>query len=281
MTIEMDFTISPQTFSMRDLIMDDPARSLASEPFITPPHEDNSLDALIISDLHLGSDNCQAKPLVRLLESILEGELRVRSLIINGDVFDSIDFRRLKKTHWKVLSLIRHLSDKIEVIWIAGNHDGSADIISHLLGVRVVEEFILTSGSQRILCIHGHRFDDFIDDHPVLTWIGDCIYWMLQKMDRSHRFARMAKKKSKVFVHCVDKIETGAMKLAREFGCGIAVCGHTHVAVSKPAHHPGDISYFNSGCWTERPCNYITVRNGVVSVESDAAVEVSEASIAV
>src|SRR5262249_26248630 len=106
---------------------------------------DPMLDALVISDIHLGSETCQAKPLVELLQAILDERIATRRLIINGDVFDSIDFRRLKKTHWKVLSQIRHLSDKIDVVWIAGNHDGPAEIVSHLLGVEVCEEYILTS----------------------------------------------------------------------------------------------------------------------------------------
>jgi UDP-2,3-diacylglucosamine pyrophosphatase LpxH len=61
-------------------------------------------DAVILSDLHLGSDNCQARALSRLLTQIRRGQLSTRHLILNGDVFDSIDFRRLKKHHWKVLS---------------------------------------------------------------------------------------------------------------------------------------------------------------------------------
>ena len=60
-------------------------------------------DALVISDLHLGSENCQAKALTRFLEDLREGSTQTHSLILNGDVFDSIDFRRLKKHHWKVL----------------------------------------------------------------------------------------------------------------------------------------------------------------------------------
>jgi metallophosphoesterase superfamily enzyme len=121
---------------------------------VRPPHGPASegcrepADALIISDLHLGSDNCQAKSLAAFLKAILDGALPARQLIINGDVFDSIDFRRLKKTHWKVLSQIRHLSDKIDIVWICGNHDGSADIISHLLGVQVQEQLVLASGGR-------------------------------------------------------------------------------------------------------------------------------------
>jgi hypothetical protein len=88
----------------------------------------SSLDAVIISNIHLGCDNCQAKLVIRFLEDILAGCISTRRLIINGEVFDSIDFRRLKKTHWKVLSMIRHLLDKMKVIWTCGNHYRLAEL---------------------------------------------------------------------------------------------------------------------------------------------------------
>src|SRR2546421_5908660 len=66
-----------------------------------PPHgPPRMLDAVIISDVHLGSANCQARALAELLDRIASGELPAARLILNGDVFDSIDFRRLNKTHW-------------------------------------------------------------------------------------------------------------------------------------------------------------------------------------
>src|SRR5437660_11439723 len=117
-------------------------------------------DAVIVSDLHLGSDNCQAKLICGLLERIVEGELLTARLILNGDVFDSIDFRRLNKNHWRVLSLLRKLSDQIEIVWLAGNHDGSAEIISHLLGVTVQDEYVLESGKHRVLILHDHVLDE-------------------------------------------------------------------------------------------------------------------------
>ena len=54
------------------------------------------LDAVILSDIHLGCDNSQAKRLCELLERIGDGGLPTAQLILNGDVFDSIDFRRLQ-----------------------------------------------------------------------------------------------------------------------------------------------------------------------------------------
>src|SRR5437660_34841 len=158
------------------------------------------LDAVILSDLHLGSENCQARPLCKLLEGIAEGVLPTARLILNGDVFDSIDFRRLKKSHWKVLSLIRKLSDRMETIWLCGNHDGSAEFVSHLLGTQVMDEHILHSGGRKIIVLHGHRFDQFLDAHPVMTWLADQAYFILQRIDRTHRFAKFAKKSSKTFL---------------------------------------------------------------------------------
>jgi UDP-2,3-diacylglucosamine pyrophosphatase LpxH len=221
------------------------------------------LDAIIVSDIHLGSSNSEAKSLCTLLESLVDQTLPAARLILNGDVFDSIDFRRLTKHHWKVLSLIRKLSDTLEIIWIAGNHDGSAEIISHLLGVTVKEEYILTSGKQKILILHGHTFDDFIDAHPILTWIGDWIYYFLQRIDQTHYFAKLAKKGSKTFLRCVKKVEEQASEYARGKGCSAVCCGHTHTGYTR---QNGSVQYWNSGCWTERPCTYLTIDDGQIEL---------------
>ncbi len=171
-------------------------------------------DAVLLSDIHLGSDNCQAKRICELLERIADGDLATARLILNGDVFDSIDFRRLKKSHWKILSLIRKLSDQIEILWLCGNHDGSAEIVSHLLGVAVRDDVVLESGGRRILILHGHVFDEFIDNHPVLTWLADSVYGLLQWIDRTHYFAKLAKRGSKTFLRCAMKIEERSIEAA-------------------------------------------------------------------
>jgi UDP-2,3-diacylglucosamine pyrophosphatase LpxH len=238
------------------------------------------LDAVVLSDLHLGSDNCQARWVCQFLERIVHGEIAPTQLILNGDVFDSIDFRRLTKHHWKVLSLIRKLSDHVDITWLAGNHDGSAEVISHLLGVTVQNDYVLQSGGQRILILHGHIFDEFIDNHPILTWLADRVYKFLQWIDNSHYFAKLAKHGSKTFLRCMKKIEEGSTELARRRGCCAAICGHTHHPC---AHTNQPIPYFNSGSWTELPCTYLTVTDGLVQVhefspeEETALLELSSA----
>src|SRR5262245_16839298 len=218
-------------------------------------------DAIIISDLHLGSEASQVWALRSFLEQIKSGRLPTEELILNGDVFDSHDFRRLKKPHWKVLSLLRSMSDDIRISWINGNHDGPAEIISSLIGVRFAEEYVLHSGGKRILVLHGHQFDTFIDNHPIITWCADQAYRVLQHLDPSFRMARSAKRASKTFLRCSEQIERGARKHAMEKHCDAVCCGHTHLELERF----GDVSYFNSGCWTELPCSYLSVCDGQVS----------------
>jgi len=225
-------------------------------------------DATIISDIHLGADNCQAKRLCRFLEDLVESPWKSNKLILNGDVFDSIDFRRLKKSHWKVLSLVRKLSDRMEVIWLCGNHDGTAELFSHLLGTAVMDEYVLHSGGRKILILHGHRFDTFLDSHPMMTWVADQVYFLLQRIDRTHRFAKFAKKSSKTFLRCAQVVEDRSIEYARHAGCTAVCCGHTHVAAAKEEQ---PIAYFNSGCWTEWPGSYLTVANGLVRLEHFAS----------
>jgi UDP-2,3-diacylglucosamine pyrophosphatase LpxH len=247
--------------------MSAPGHMLASS-ITAPGRFEHPLDAVVISDVHLGAGNCQPVALRRLLESILEGRIRTHRLIFNGDLFDSMDFRRLKKHHWKVLSMIRHLSDKIEVVWIAGNHDGPAEIVSNLLGVQFVSRYVLTSGSHRILALHGHQFDRFVEDHPVLTRVADWIYAALQALDKTHSVARLAKRRSKIFLRCEGKVRDGAMAQARHCKCDTVLCGHTHHPVSDEG---GKVRYYNSGCWTERPTHYLTVCDGEVNLCSSGA----------
>jgi len=233
------------------------------------------LDAVIISDIHLGSEVCRAKDLIDFLDRIDASEIATRRLILNGDVFDSWDFRRLKKSHWKVLSRLRRMSDSLPIVWINGNHDGPAEIVSHLLGVDVVEEYGFESGSKRVLAFHGDRFDSFLAKYPIVTSIADFFYQILQKLDKSHHVARYAKKSTKIYLRNSAVIEAGAIAHARAGGYDVVCCGHTHFAVSRP----GAVGYYNSGCWTERPCTYLTVSDGEVAVRSfDAELmpEVSE-----
>ncbi len=142
------------------------------------------------------------------------------------------------------------------------------------------DEFVLESGGKKILFLHGHRFDEFISRYPILTWLADRAYNLLQKIDQSHYFAKLAKRKSKTFLRCAQRIEAESIRYAARKGCDVVCCGHTHHPV---ADTTGPMHYFNSGCWTEKPCHYLTVEDGAVRLHSyteeapDAVLESTEA----
>lgn len=219
------------------------------------------IDAVILSDIHLGSTVCQAKRLVKFIHSLQNSKTEVKMLIINGDIFDSWDLRRLCKNQWKVLSALRKLSSLMKIVWINGNHDGPIETISMLLGIEVKEEIIFQSGNKNILVLHGHQFDNFISDHPLITHLADVVYTILQKI---HIYwAKEAKRYSKTFLRCSEQIEKKAKVYAHKLNCDVVCCGHTHLEYESV----GEISYYNSGCWTELPCSYLVVQKGQVKVQ--------------
>ena len=61
-----------------------------------------------------------------------------------------------------------------------------------------------------------------------------------------------------------------AIELAKRRGCSAVCCGHTHSATAQTDQ---PIPYFNSGCWTELPCSYLTVAEGCVRLHEFAPVE--------
>ena len=137
-------------------------------------------DCIVISDLHLGSLVCQAK----LLEEFLIWACsHSRQLVINGDIFDDLNFTRLSKRQFACLKVIRRNSDRddFRLIWIRGNHDGPVDIISHIVGVEILDEYIYDNGRMKLLILHGDQFDTFITKHAWLTEIGCGIFYYIQK----------------------------------------------------------------------------------------------------
>jgi UDP-2,3-diacylglucosamine pyrophosphatase LpxH len=220
----------------------------------------DNADAIIISDIHLGSDVSQARLLTDFLEKV-DNENLTKRLILNGDFFDNMDFRRLKKYHWKVLSAIRSMSDHIKVVLILGNHDGPAEVLSHLLGMEFLEEYVFESGGKKILALHGDRFDGVITDRPVLVYFADKIYKLIQKIDKSFYLAKLAKKSSKTFLRNAEVIEKKSTEYMRKIGCDMVCCGHVHYATANPP-----TGYYNSGSWTELPCNYLVVKDGKIDL---------------
>jgi len=224
------------------------------------PHAYNTL---ILSDLHLGAETSHAREATR----VLRGN-RFQRLILLGDIFADLNFARLTKEHWKFLGYIRKLSNpkrKIEVVWVEGNHDhGLADIMSHLVGVRVYQDYTWEYRSLKHIAIHGHQFDGFQVNRVRLSQWGTSLYLQLQKLDFKHKpIARMIDRLNTRWLRMSPKVAAGAVAYAKHHEAQRIFCGHTHQAL----HVERDgISYYNSGGWVDSRLTYLTIAETGVQI---------------
>ena len=219
-------------------------------------------DITIISDIHLGSHICQDEKILCFLQNI---ENHTNNLIINGDLFDNWNFTKLSYNHWQILKTIRKVSEKIHTTWIAGNHDGPADIISQLLNVEFIEEYTFENGGKSFIVLHGDIFDEYISKYPRLTKIADWFYRLIQKLDPSLYWARKLKRGSKTFLRAVETVEKRALEYCKKKKADVICLGHTHHPVVVDL---GYIGYYNSGSWTDTVCTYLSITNGKVELKT-------------
>jgi UDP-2,3-diacylglucosamine pyrophosphatase LpxH len=205
------------------------------------------------------------------VRKILE-KFEFKRLILLGDIFDDLNFKRLKKEHWNLLSYIRKLSnpDKHkEVIWVEGNHDeGLSEIMSVLIGIKVFDEYYWEQNGRKFLAIHGHQFDKFLTQNVLISSVSSYVYDKVQKWDReSQSISRFIKRKSKSWLRLSHKVADGALQYGIVKGADVVVCGHTHQAMNKSV---ANTEYYNSGCWTDVPSTYITIdKNGIVEIREE------------
>jgi UDP-2,3-diacylglucosamine pyrophosphatase LpxH len=214
-------------------------------------------DTLILSDLHLGADMSRARDALRVLQ-----QNTYRRLILLGDIFADLNFGRLKKEHWKFLGYIRKLSNpkrQVEVVWVEGNHDhGLTEIMSHLVGVRVYQEYRWDYLGLRHIAVHGHQFDTFVVKNVRFNyWFGTLLYLQLQEWDSKNKtLTRFLDRLGTRWQRLSEKVAEGALAHAKHLHAQRIFCGHTHAALAK---HDQEADYFNCGAWIDERPTYITV----------------------
>ena len=213
-------------------------------------------DTIILSDLHLGSEVSRASAALRMLKSA-----SFNRLILLGDIFSDLNFRRLKKEHWQFLGYIRKLSNpkrQIEVVWVEGNHDhGLSDVMSHLVGIRVYDEYVWEFNGKRHLAVHGHQFDRFLTRNHVLSSFLSALHLGLQKMSfGKRRMMGFLERFDTAWLRLSSKVARGAVTHARSRNADRVFCGHTHEALSLKRD---GVEYYNSGSWTQDIPTYIAI----------------------
>ena len=220
-------------------------------------------DTIILSDLHLGSEVSRAPAALKMLKSA-----SFNRLILLGDIFSDLNFGRLKKEHWQFLGYIRKLSNpkrEIEVVWVEGNHDhGLTQVMSHLVGVRVYQEYAWEFCGMRQVAVHGHQFDRFVTRNRVLSTFLSGVHLGLQKISfGKKRMIGFLERFDTAWLRLSAKVAHGALLHAKSRNAQRVFCGHTHEALSLKRD---GIEYYNSGSWTQDIPTYIAIDHQGVRV---------------
>ncbi|MCF3651884.1 UDP-2,3-diacylglucosamine diphosphatase [Synoicihabitans lomoniglobus] len=217
---------------------------------------------VIISDVHLGTDDCKVHEVNHFLKYT-----RCEKIILNGDI---IDGWRLKKTgHWPkshtrfIRLILKKLEKKnTEVIYLRGNHD---DVLAKFLPIafenlQIVEDYVHTTPRGNYFVLHGDVFDTVTKNFVFLAYLGDWGYRLLMRINRLYNrwrtwrgkdyysLSKAVKARVKRAVSHVSNFEEHIVELARSRDCMGVMCGHIHTAADKMF---GDVHYLNSGDWVE------------------------------
>lgn len=221
--------------------------------------EHNYKRKAFISDLHIGTNKCQAKKLIQFLDEIRCGCIAVDQLFLVGDVVDLWVLDRQifdmeitwTDEHSEIISKISELSKHIEVIFIPGNHD---DFFRHmidvgtknLLGVKLMSSYsYINRAWEKVHVTHGDRHDITMKIPKELINFAGIFY------DLAPEWVR----KGSTFSDFLNdqmtaSTERAASKWSKRKGFDKILCGHTHdPKISE--------RYINTGSWATGNPTYV------------------------
>jgi UDP-2,3-diacylglucosamine pyrophosphatase LpxH len=218
--------------------------------------------AIIVSDLHLGTKDSKAEEFMEFLE-----KHPTDLLILNGDIIDGWALNRgakWKKQHTKVISKLLKLSNKTQIVWIRGNHDEFLQEFmgNHFGGIEIREDYVLyiRNTVESYYIFHGDVIDIFITKYKWLSKIGavgyDFALWLNRWYNKYRVWRKLPyqsisqkiKNGVKAATNYVNDFEVTALSMATKKGCHGVMCGHIHQPEDRMINGK---RYLNSGDWIE------------------------------
>ena len=218
---------------------------------------------IFISDLHIGSTQCQADTLLDFLKHN-ESE----KLYLVGDI---IDFWALsKRVYWPrdhntiIQKILRKARHDTKVIYVPGNHDENVrEYDEHVFGDIEVRNSIVhtTVDGKRFLVVHGDEYDTIAKYHQWIAKLGSKGYDFLLEVNRAVRAVRRVmgiqshfslaayiKFKVKNAVQFISDYEESIVMTLKDEGLDGVICGHIHHAEIKEMD---GFLYVNTGDFVE------------------------------
>jgi UDP-2,3-diacylglucosamine pyrophosphatase LpxH len=221
--------------------------------------------SIFISDVHLGTKDCQAGKLNNFLK-----HNSCDTLYLVGDIIDAWKIQqnkwRWKQSHTNVVRrVLGHAKRGTKVIFIAGNHDEFLrPMIPYGFSFGLIEihnqiEHIGADG-KHYLVVHGDLFDGITRLAPWLGFLGDKLYdfvlylnskfnWIRHRMGFGYwSLSKYLKHRVKKAVDFMFQFEHNLAGYCRKRGFDGVICGHIHHAEIKDID---GIVYMNDGDWVE------------------------------
>jgi UDP-2,3-diacylglucosamine pyrophosphatase LpxH len=221
--------------------------------------------SIFVSDVHLGTKDCQADKLNNFLK-----HNSCDTLYLVGDIIDAWKIQqnkwRWKQSHTNVVRrVLGHAKRGTRVVFIAGNHDEFLrPMIPYGFSFGLIEihnqiEHIGADG-KHYLVVHGDLFDGITRLAPWIAFLGDKAYdvvltlnnkfnWVRRRMGFGYfSLSKYLKYKVKKAVDFVFKFEENLAGYCKKRGFDGVICGHIHHAEIKEIN---GVAYMNDGDWVE------------------------------
>lgn len=217
---------------------------------------------LFLSDVHLGTRNCQAEALLDFLK-----HNTAEQIVLVGDI---VDFWKVKRgAYWPqshndvIQKLLRAVRKGTRMIFIPGNHDEAlrAYCGQRFGGIEVRRDYVhTTADGRRYLVMHGDEFDVVVRGTPLIAFIGDIGYdlailanrplnWIRRKLGFGYwSLAGFLKQCVKRAVSFISAFEQAVVNEAKERDTQGAICGHIHCPCDRMIE---GVHYINCGDWIE------------------------------
>lgn len=219
------------------------------------------IEALFISDVHLGSKGSNAEQVLTVLK-----QYQPEHLFLVGDIIDGWLLKRKfrwTQSHTNVLrKILSYSKNGTKVIYIPGNHDEFMRDYNDIQfgNIEIHNEYVWND----TYITHGDLFDGVVK----LKWLGilgSIGYDMAISIDRTLKswgykrsLSKYLKNKVKKAVKFMTSFEEEIVRQGIKHNCDTVICGHIH--------HPDDklingVRYLNTGDWIENN-SYIIYNKG-------------------
>ena len=219
------------------------------------------IEALFISDVHLGTKYTKATELLEILKYY-----KPKKLFLIGDIIDGWALK--KKHYWNqeqtnvIRKILSYSKNGTEIYYISGNHD---DFLKHYIfdfgNIHIISEMIWNN----CLITHGDKYDTVVMNNKWIAHLGSIGYDIALYLNKyisnirklfgleKKSFSKWLKNNVKEAINFIYKFEEILITDTIKKGCDTVICGHVHTPDDKIINN---VRYLNTGDWIEN-CSYI------------------------